>query len=179
MNLRRWVGGGWAAVFVAIVSGLSAAPAVGRVPNACKIVGASRTFAHTLFGKGATFFEEIDGPSTPQNIGSDCSLRPAAPKRTAAPTHGGLDIELYPAAAFAQLAGICRGPGRKLTHLKALGAGAVYCISKDHSYDDLMFKKGPYAAFVYSTIPARQRSSLYPTKKQYLALAHHAYAHIH
>ncbi len=179
MNLRRWVGGGWAAVLVAIVSGLSAAPAVGRVPNACKIVGASRAFAHTLFGKGATFFEEMDGPSTPQNIGSDCSLRPAAPKRTAAPTHGGLDIELYPAAAFAQLAAICAGGGRKRAHPTGLGAGAVYCISKDHSFDDLMFKKGPYAAFVYGTIPAGQRSSLYPTKKQYLALGHHAYMHIH
>ncbi len=179
MNLRRWVWGGWAAVLVAIVSGFSAAPAVGGVPNACKIVGASRAFAHMLFGKGATFFEEMDGPSTPQNIGSDCSLTPAAPKTTAAPTHGGLDIELYPAAAFAQLAGGYARSACKLTHPTGLGAGAVYCISKDHSFDDLVFKKGPYAAYVYGTIPAGRASLLYPTKRQYLALAHYAYAHIH
>jgi hypothetical protein len=157
------------AVAVGAAAMLAAGTASASTSNVCKIAGITKAVAHKVFGAGAK--AEYLTAYTP-------TLCEVIPKTYA--SNGSLEVYLYPKSAYTTNLSTIYPHGKDRLHrLHNLGPGAVYVVSPDHSVDDLLFKGGGYAVEIQNNEAAGQQSSVYPSEKRYLTLAHAIHSHLH
>jgi hypothetical protein len=166
LSMRRICGAG----ITAVAAGAIWLPATaGAAPNVCHIAGITPAVGKMVFPQ----FAGISGGQTPEattppNFGyCDVSAKnlPTA-----------LSVELWSASVFKQQATTFDNGKRE--RLPSLGKGAYYSpVAGNKNEANLIFVRGKYTVLIDPTHTGGA-SSLYPTKKQYVTLAHAIFKHL-
>jgi hypothetical protein len=171
VSLRQFCGAG---VATTATLALCLPATAAAAPNVCRITGMTHAVGKQVFpelsGIGASQTEE---QTTPPNLGI-CSI-------AAKNIESGLNVELWPAADFETQApkfDYHASKEGKTVRLHSLGKGAYYSwVTGNINEANVLFGRGKYTVVITPT-RIGGTPNLYPTKKQYLLLAHAIYEHL-